>query len=132
MECKAEHAEGGFDKPVKQQRPDARLSEPANNQRTGAHAAHEKRQHQHLRVRSVAEKEAQVARPARLVDQSSEAGKGEDRVQRSKRQGGVRDALRRGVLTLLSSLRHQRLKASAVIARKASMRITRTVEGGLD
>jgi hypothetical protein len=49
--------------------------------RAGRHAAHEDREHQRLRVGRVAEKELQIMRPHRLVDQPGEPRGGEEDVE---------------------------------------------------
>ena len=67
-------------------------------------AAHEDDQHQRLRVGGMAEKQLQVVRPDRLVDQPGRTGEREQAIQRGERQavfhpGGSetgRDAVCRG------------------------------------
>ena len=52
-----------------------------NHRRAQRHAAHEQRQHQRLCIGRVAQEQAQVMRPDRLIDQTGKARQRENREQ---------------------------------------------------
>ena len=60
------------------------FGQPADEQRADRHAAEEDDEDDDLSVRAVADEEAEVARPDRLVDEPRRAGKDEDRVEESE------------------------------------------------
>jgi hypothetical protein len=78
VEQQAKHADQQFNRGIRQQWATQGFTASADQPGTQRHPAHEQHQHERLRVRRMAEEQAQVLRPDRLVDQAGEARQGED------------------------------------------------------
>ncbi|TMH88808.1 MAG: hypothetical protein E6H44_09035 [Betaproteobacteria bacterium] len=87
MESEREQADHRFDPRVDEQRIDEALGEASRSCGADRHAAHEHGKDERLRVRRMAEKQLQVLRPDRLVDQPGKPGDDEQAVEGAARHG---------------------------------------------
>ncbi|MFC0356471.1 hypothetical protein [Pseudofulvimonas gallinarii] len=78
MEADAQNADHQLDDGIAAQQVPPAGTDFGNPGRTDRHAAHEQRKHQRLRIGGMAQEQAEVMRPDRLVDQTGEAGQDED------------------------------------------------------
>lgn len=96
MERESEQPYGRFQQAVGAQQTAEPTDVARGDPRPECHAAHERRQHQRLRIGGVAEDQSQILRPDRLIDEPTDSG--QDKKQQHQGQRKPRRAVA-GVLT---------------------------------